>query len=148
MGALFMGNKPLVKGDSRVSFPLEEWVRMLHYCGLPKEDLDFIHCEGNVMEKILVRGEAKNTLFTGSSEVGEWLVQKLKGKVRLEDGGFDWKILGPDVPKKQTEIDYVAWQCDQDAFAHTGQKCSAQSIMFMHKNWKKTDILDKWVAQT
>ncbi len=41
------------------------------------------------------------TLFTGSSKVGEYLVKKLNGKVRLEDGGYDWKILGPDVPKSE-----------------------------------------------
>lgn len=40
------------------------------------------------------------TLFTGSNAVGERLVKALDGKVRLEDGGFDWKILGPDVPKR------------------------------------------------
>ena len=52
------------------------------------------------------------TLFTGSSKVGEHLSKSLNGKVRLEDGGFDWKILGPDAPKKQQEIDYVAYQAD------------------------------------
>ena len=26
-------------------------------------------------------------------------------------------------------------QCDQDAYACSGQKCSAQSILFMHDNW-------------
>lgn len=147
MGALFMGNKPVIKGDSRVSFPLEEWIRMLHYCGLPKEDVDFLHADGPVMEAILKKGDAKNTLFTGSSEIGEYLIKKLDGKVRLEDGGFDWKILGPDVPKSQHEIDYTAWQCDQDAFAHSGQKCSAQSICFMHKAWSKTNFLEKWKEQ-
>ena len=52
-------------------------------------------------------------------------------QVYLEDAGFDWKILGPDV----SDFDYVAWQCDQDAYAATGQKCSAQSILFQHSNW-------------
>lgn len=52
-------------------------------------------------------------------------------QVFLEDAGFDWKILGPDV----AEPDYVAWQCDQDAYACSGQKCSAQSILFAHENW-------------
>ena len=52
-------------------------------------------------------------------------------QVFLEDAGFDWKILGPDVQN----VDYVAWQCDQDAYACSGQKCSAQSMLFMHKNW-------------
>ena len=52
-------------------------------------------------------------------------------QVFLEDAGFDWKILGPDVQN----VDYVAWQCDQDAYACSGQKCSAQSMLFVHKNW-------------
>lgn len=57
----------------------------------------------------------------------------------LEDAGFDWKILGPDV----SDIDYVAWQSDQDAYACSGQKCSAQSILFMHSNWAQAGLLDK-----
>lgn len=32
----------------------------------------------------------------------------------MEDAGFDWKILGPDVQ----EEDYVAHTCDQDAYAY------------------------------
>jgi len=125
MGALFMGNKPVVKGDCRASFPLEEWIRMLHYCGLPKTDMDFLHADGPVMEAILKKGNAQTTLFTGSSHIAEHLTKSLKGKVKLEDGGYDWKILGPDVPKNQKEIDYVAWQSDHDAYGHSGQKCSA-----------------------
>jgi hypothetical protein len=27
----------------------------------------------------------------------------------------------------------VAWTCDQDAYACSGQKCSAQSILFVHE---------------
>lgn len=115
-----MGNKPIVKSDSKATFPLEQWIRMLHYCGLPKEDLDYINCDGPVMEKILVKGGSNMTLFTGSSRVGEHLVKKLDGKVRLEDGGYDWKIVGPDVPKDQKDIDYVAWQSDHDAYGHSG----------------------------
>jgi hypothetical protein len=56
-----------------------------------------------------VKGNSNMTLFTGSSKIGEHLVKKLNGKVRLEDGAFDWKILGPDVPKNEKEIDYIAW---------------------------------------
>jgi len=31
-----------------------------------------------------------------------------KGKVKMEDSGFDWKILGPDVQDEE----YVAWTAD------------------------------------
>lgn len=40
-----------------------------------------------------------------------WL---LKHQVKIEDAGFDWKILGPDVQ----ENDYVAFTCDQDAYSY------------------------------
>lgn len=33
----------------------------------------------------------------------------------------------------EIQVDYVAWVCDQDAYACSGQKCSAQSILFMHE---------------
>lgn len=162
--------------------------------------------------------------------MAEKLALDLKGRVKLEDAGFDWKILGPDVQnvgtisfativwvspivschflvclfefprmrltkclaelqsdesaiayfifglwatppmhvshlsilwlRSTTEIssqilgcqcskacialtkrlsswewqeEYVAWVCDQDAYACSGQKCSAQSILFMHE---------------
>ena len=65
---------------------------------------------------------------------------------QLEDAGFDWKVLGPDLPSDQQKIDYIAHVCDQDAYACSGQKCSAQSMMVMHENWHKTDLLDKMKA--
>jgi 1-pyrroline-5-carboxylate dehydrogenase len=71
--------------------------------------------------------------------VGEILAEATHGKVRLEDAGFDWKVIGPDVG----DVEYVAWQCDQDAYASIGQKCSAQSVVFIHENWKDSGLLDK-----
>lgn len=41
------------------------------------------------------------------------------------------------------DVSYVAWQCDQDAYATSGQKCSAQSILFVHENWTQAGLLDK-----
>jgi hypothetical protein len=38
---------------------------------------------------------------------------------------------------------FVAYTCDQDAYAYSGQKCSAQSALFAHENWVKTGFLDK-----
>lgn len=143
MGAVFMGNKPIVKVDSKVSICIEQFIRMLHHCGMPMSDLDLIHSEPKTMETLLKRVKPRVIQFTGSSRVGEHLSKTFEGKVKLEDAGFDWKILGPDVG----DVDYVAWQCDQDAYAATGQKCSAQSILFMHTNWHKHNLLDKLKQQ-
>ncbi|XP_042499447.1 delta-1-pyrroline-5-carboxylate dehydrogenase 12A1, mitochondrial [Macadamia integrifolia] len=139
MGALYMGNKPVVKVDSKVSIVMEQMLRLLHDCGLPREDVDFINSDGKTMNKLLLVAEPRMTLFTGSSRVADKLAADLKGRIKLEDAGFDWKVLGPDVQ----EVDYVAWVCDQDAYACSGQKCSAESILFMHENWGKSSLLSK-----
>ncbi|KAJ4771558.1 aldehyde dehydrogenase 12A1 [Rhynchospora pubera] len=139
MGALYMGNKPVLKVDSKVSLVMDQMLRLLHECGLPLKDVDFINSDGAIMNKLLLEAKPKMTLFTGSSRVAEKLAADLKGRIKLEDAGFDWKILGPDVK----EVDYVAWVCDQDAYACSGQKCSAQSILFMHENWVSSELISK-----
>lgn len=138
-GALYMGNKVLLKVDSKVSVVMEQALRLFHECGLPPKDVDFINCDGHVMHQILLTAKPAMTQFTGSSRVAEILARDLHGRIKLEDAGFDWKILGPDVQ----EFDYVAWTADQDAYAYSGQKCSAQSILFVHENWSKAGFLAK-----
>ena len=56
MGALFMGNRPLVKVDSKVSVVFEQFVRLLIHAGLPAEDIDLIHCRGSEMGRLLEAG--------------------------------------------------------------------------------------------
>ncbi|POM75016.1 Aldehyde dehydrogenase, partial [Phytophthora palmivora] len=141
MGALFMGNKVLLKVDSKVSIVMQETLRLLHECGMPLTDVDFINSDGAVMNDLLLQIKPRNTLFTGSQAVAEKLAKDLSGRIKLEDAGFDWKVLGPDV----RDFDYVAWTSDQDAYACSGQKCSAQSVLFMHKNWAKAGLEKKLV---
>lgn len=178
LGALYMGNKPLCHVDRRVSVVFEQFVRLLAHCGAPLEDLDIVNGSGPVAGHILKNAPARNTLFTGSRAVAERLCADLGGRVFLEDAGFDWKVLGPDLPPQSSaeatatagaraasvaasgffgsssssssspvitvpDIDYVAWQSDQDAYACSGQKCSAQSILFMHENWVEAGFEEK-----
>ena len=48
-----MGNKPVVKSASTVSLVIEQYLRMLHHCGLPKSDIDLIHCGGRTMNELI-----------------------------------------------------------------------------------------------
>eukprot|EP00038_Savillea_parva_P020484 m.31481 g.31481 ORF g.31481 m.31481 type:complete len:582 (+) comp4806_c0_seq1:116-1861(+) len=139
LSALFMGNRPLVKVDEKVSIVMEHFIRLLIDCGMPAEDLDLLYSNGLVANELLLQSNPRMLLFTGSQHVAEKLSHDMKGRVKLEDAGFDWKILGPDV----AEMDYAAYQSDQDAYAFSGQKCSAQSIVFMHSNWAKAGFLTK-----
>jgi len=139
VSAMMMGNQPLTKVDQKVSIAMEQLLKLMHHCGLETTASDYIHCDGPVMEHICVQGGSRMTLFTGSQHIAERLTTALKGRVKLEDAGFDWKILGPDVGN----LEYVAWQSDLDAYGYSGQKCSAQSILFAHENWVKAGIFDK-----
>eukprot|EP00929_Paragymnodinium_shiwhaense_P067506 TRINITY_DN3396_c0_g1_i1.p1 TRINITY_DN3396_c0_g1~~TRINITY_DN3396_c0_g1_i1.p1 ORF type:complete len:559 (-),score=127.25 TRINITY_DN3396_c0_g1_i1:371-2047(-) len=137
-GALMMGNKVTLKPAGSVAIVMEQFLRLMIHCGLPPSDVDLINCSGAAMGELISKAPYRVTQFTGSQGVAEHLARQTGGKVKLEDAGFDWKILGPDVE----DFDYVAWQCDQDAYACSGQKCSAQSIVFMHENWTKAGIVD------
>lgn len=90
------------------------------------------------MDYIIDNSNFRVVQFTGSSKVAEHIAKKTNGRVRVEDAGFDWKILGPDV----SNFEYVCWQSDQDAYGASGQKCSAQSIVFMHENWEKAGFVN------
>lgn len=137
MGALFMGNKPLIKAASTVSVVIEQFLRLLIHAGLSPTDVDLIHCRGSVMGKLIekAKDDLRLVQFTGSSEIAEQTSAIVNGAIRLEDAGFDWKVIGPDF--QPDWLDYVAWQCDEDAYNASGQKCSAQSIVFVHENWSE-----------
>jgi 1-pyrroline-5-carboxylate dehydrogenase len=138
MGALFMGNRPLVKVDSKVSVVYEQFLRLLIHCGLSPNDIDLIHCRGEKMGELISSAAEQIRLvqFTGSSTVAEHVASSVNGRVRLEDAGFDWKIIGPDYDERW--LDFVAWQSDEDAYNAAGQKCSAQSVLFVHENWAES----------
>ena len=112
MGALFMGNRPLVKSASTVDIVIEQFLRMMIHCGLNPRDLDIIHCGGRTISRLVDEASDHIRLiqFTGSSQVAESLSAAVHGAVRIEDAGFDWKVIGPDFDPSW--VDYVAWQAD------------------------------------
>lgn len=144
MGALFMGNKPILKQSSLTSIVGEAFVRLLLHCGMPKDDILLIHCSGSVMEKLITHGMpdpvVQLTQFTGSSKIAGRLLEITGGRVKKEDSGFDWKLMGPNIISSM--IDSVAETCDKDAYAASGQKCSAQSALFLHRNWVKAGLIE------
>lgn len=76
---------------------MEQFLLFSQACGMPAEDVNFINCSNESMEYVIDNADFKLIQFTGSSNVAEHLAKKTNGKVRIEDAGFDWKVLGPDV---------------------------------------------------
>ena len=76
MGCLFMGNKPVVKGSEKTSMVVEQYIRLLHACGMPKEDVDLIHCFGPTMEKLLTSAPVRLTQVRFWQERNEFVGNK------------------------------------------------------------------------
>lgn len=55
----------LLQVDSKVSIVMEQLLRLLHHCGMPATDVDFINSDGPVMSRLLDLAQPRNTLFTG-----------------------------------------------------------------------------------
>jgi hypothetical protein len=68
----------------------EQFIRLLHYAGMPKEDADYIHGNGKTVNEILIQARPRSTLFTGSGRIAEKLAHDLHGKVRLPPGVQAW----------------------------------------------------------
>jgi 1-pyrroline-5-carboxylate dehydrogenase len=64
---------------------VEQLLRLLHHCGMPRTDADLIHGGGRVVNELLLRANPRSTLFTGSQRVAEKLALDLKGKVGPEE---------------------------------------------------------------
>jgi len=145
VGACITGNKTIIKPDVRGAPVAEALVRLFKHCGMPNDTV--ILANANREDSAKLFEQLKDTLrvvqFTGSSVVAEQLIQQYKGKVKIEDSGFNWKILGPDVQK----FDYVVGQADQDSFACAGQKCSSQRVLLVHENWVKNNFIGKFVER-
>ena len=48
MGALFMGNKPVLKPAEKCALVMEQFIHLLHHCGMPQEDVDMLNFQGTV----------------------------------------------------------------------------------------------------
>ena len=135
VGAILAGNRVVVKPAEKVAVVYEQFLRLMISCGAPLEDILLLNGSGAVAQAVVTNPVVRLTQFTGSSHVANLLCEKTKGKCRIEDAGFNWKILGPRKSLTEHDMDYVAFVCDQDAYAASGQKCSAQSCLFVHSDW-------------
>lgn len=151
MGALYMGNRPTLHVDPRVVVVMERFLRDLHEVGgLDKRKVNLLNGYPQIINNFLKRHQPEMTCFTGSSEVADKLTKDLNGKIKIEDAGFNWKIV--DKPMNQINaansmrivVDKIVKNLDKDAFDNAGQKCSAQSLVFLHKDWESTCLLDEW----
>lgn len=133
MPALICGNTVVFKPASDTPQSAIELVKILNKAGVPKGVLNLVTGNGHdVGRPIIKHDQIKGISFTGSKDVGNYVIQNagLK-KVGLELGGKNAIIIMDDADLKLA-LEGVIW----GAFGTTGQRCTAASRIIIHKKVK------------
>lgn len=144
ISAMVTGNIPFIHVDHRVALVMEYFIHLMLKAGVDPHSFIFINGYGNDIEKTLLEFNPQQTIFTGSTKVADHLTQQLNGRIRVEDAGFNWKYIGKDAfisEHNQKILD----QMDRDAFELSGQKCSAQRLLFVPR--KYSNIVEQSIEQ-
>ena len=81
MGCLYMGNKPCLKLAEPCAVVMEQFLRLLHHCGMDPNNVDMLNCRGPVAQELIANTPVRMMQFTGSSRVAELLSRETHGKV-------------------------------------------------------------------
>jgi 1-pyrroline-5-carboxylate dehydrogenase len=145
-GALVAGNTVVLKPSHETPLTAEALWQVFQEAGLPPAVLQIVHGPGTTGEALARHPEVDGMLFTGSKEVGMSLI---KGFARefprpciTEMGGKNPALVMPSA-----DLDAAAEGVMRSAFGLQGQKCSACSRVYVHREVKRR-FLDLLLEKT
>jgi 1-pyrroline-5-carboxylate dehydrogenase len=147
-GALVAGNTVVFKPATDTAYSGWLLTECFRDAGLPDGVFNFVTGGGRTVGATLVdHPDVAGITFTGSYDVGMDIYRKFaQGKYPrpciAEMGGKNPAIVG-----KQADLDKAAMGIMRSAFGLQGQKCSANSRVFVHQD-VKDPFMDKLVART
>ncbi|MGP6293293.1 aldehyde dehydrogenase family protein [Caldiplasma sukawensis] len=142
VGPLVVGNSVLLKPSSNIPLSSYLFVKTLIECGVPEDAIAYVSGNGGeIGPYISQHKEISGILFTGSRNAGLDIYRNATKEhpkvVITEMGGKDAIIVSNKASlKKAVNGVYRA------AFGYSGQKCSACSIAYVHK-----DIYDNFLKE-
>lgn len=146
--ALAVGNSVVLKPAEQTPLSALYFAGLCRSCGLPDGVLNVITGNGPEAGRALgLHHDVDAVAFTGSTEVGKQFLRysadsNLK-QVWPECGGNSANLVFEDV----TDLDNVAQQAVVGAFACSGQVCSANSRLLVHRS-RASDLIERVVEHT
>jgi 1-pyrroline-5-carboxylate dehydrogenase len=146
-GALVTGNTVVLKPASDTPIVGYLFTKIMMKAGLPGGVLNFITGSGNIVGNAIVRSKMiAGIAFTGSKVVGDMISDesnKLKSRVVIAELGGK----NPVVITANANLDNAVEGVIRGAFGYSGQKCSATSRAYVHKDVKQ-DFTKRLVLKT
>jgi RHH-type proline utilization regulon transcriptional repressor/proline dehydrogenase/delta 1-pyrroline-5-carboxylate dehydrogenase len=150
--AIFLGqvSAAIVAGNTVVAKPAEQTslialrtIEIMHECGLPTSVVEPVIARGSkVGQTIVPDTRIQAIMFTGSTETGTWISQKLAERdgdpvpLIAETGGQNCMIVDSTALPEQVVDDVVS-----SGFQSAGQRCSALRVLFL-----QDDVADKIIT--
>jgi len=141
--ALIAGNTVVVKPATDVSWTAALMVDAFREAGFPDGVVNFVTGPGSTLGDALTSSpDVAGVTFTGSVEIGMGIYRKFADykyprPAILEMGGKN-----PSIVSKNTNIEDAALGCVRSAFGLQGQKCSANSRIYVEEA-----VYDQFVAR-
>lgn len=141
LSALITGNSIIFKPSEKTAYSAQILIDCFHEAGFPKGVINLIQGDGEVARRLLSYKEIKGVYFTGSKEVGLSVLKStymdLTKLVALELGGKNPGIVHHDA-NKDVALEELIKAC----FMTSGQRCTSNSITFIHK-----DIAEEFIEK-
>jgi len=133
LSALFMGNKVILKPNSKISLVIEEFLRLLHHCGMPLGDCDLIHCGGGTFRRLYQMCDINMTQFIGSKDIAEKFIPFTGKRIRIQTSTICWKIFTPDT--SNMNLHTLASECAQNRWT--------EDFLIVSKSLANTEFYEK-----
>jgi len=141
--AVVAGNTVVAKPAEQTSLVALRTIELMIESGLPKDVvIPVIACGSKVGQTIVPDERVQAIMFTGSTETGSWISQKLaerKGDpvpLIAETGGQNCMVVDSTALPEQVVDDVVA-----SGFQSAGQRCSALRVLFVQE-----EVADKVIT--
>ena len=127
-GALAAGNTVILKPAPEVMLPAWLLCQAFWDAGMPADTLQMIPCDNEVAESSLVKNPLVDTvLFTGGTATAKRILTARPGVHLLAETGGKNATIVTAMADRDLAIKHVV----QSAFGHSGQKCSATSLLLL-----------------
>lgn len=138
--AIVVGNTVVAKPAEQTSLIALRTIELMHEAGLPKSVVEPVIARGSKVGQVIVPdARIQAIMFTGSTETGTWISQKLAERdgdpvpLIAETGGQNCMIVDSTALPEQVVDDVIA-----SGFQSAGQRCSALRVLFLQE-----DVADK-----
>jgi RHH-type proline utilization regulon transcriptional repressor/proline dehydrogenase/delta 1-pyrroline-5-carboxylate dehydrogenase len=141
--AVVAGNTVVAKPAEQTSLIALRTIELMVASGLPKSVVEIVIARGSKVGQTIVPDERiQAIMFTGSTETGSWISQKLAERsgdpvpLIAETGGQNCMVVDSTALPEQVVDDVIA-----SGFQSAGQRCSALRVLFLQE-----DVADKIIT--